>query len=245
VLAVDDERAQRNFYTSVISEHKLFRVDAASSAREAEKNLRANPDYRLCILDFGIDDLYGDEFYLVKKYAGLLPVVVVSGARDMERAFRASGFGAAGLIEKPVDLFAPTFWKRVAEVFLNAAVLPSLPPNANTILLESCAVLRRQPIASVARWADSTGSTEAYLRRLWTESCGVSPKITLFLFNFYKEAFAYFTALFLSEFGDDDVAPRQPDAREHRRKIAYYNKYRKEIEGMLLRPYANAPRPTQ
>ncbi len=240
VLAVDDEHFQREMYVKTIGDHRLYKVAAVSSACEAEQFLQSSGQISMCLLDLGIDDISNDEFYLLKKYGGQIPFIIISAAKDLCRGFQARDLGCVHLLPKPVNFFDYEFWNVLMKSFLDRTVLPSLPENASPVLVETCRTIRQESPETVAQWAALSGITESYLRRIWNESNLGPPKHTLFLYNFYKEALTYCNAFFLSE-ANDTVFPRNPDREGHRRKVRYFEQYRYELEALTNNNAAGRP----
>ena len=169
LLVIDDDPCQLDYYDEMISGHPLYSVKKASCARDAEQIIKSSPVIHLCILDFGIDDIGNDEYYLLKKNSTKMPIIIISGSADLERAFEASKFGAAGLIAKPPQITAPKFWDILSKAFLESTILPVLPLTANPLLIECRKIICKDTPESVSDWAAKAHISDAYLRKLWTE----------------------------------------------------------------------------
>lgn len=232
ILVIDDDPSQLDFYEEMISIHPLFSVKKASSAREAANILQSSAPIHLSILDCGIDDIGGDEFYLLRKYSRKLPFVIISGSADMERAFEATNLGAAGMIAKPPELNSSRFWDTLAEVFLDKTILPDLSAAVNTQLNECCKIIRKNLPETVSDWAAQANITDAYLRRIWSECMAFPPKHILFLYTVYKKAFEFYNTLYLSEVNSSGKHPPVPDQMEHRRVMNYYLLNKRELDGI-------------
>lgn len=108
VLVVEDDADTRNLLTSALSTEGFHAV-AAEDGLEGLHLLRAvhhrAPDVPcLILLDLTMPRLSGEEFrraQLADPRVAAVPVVVMSGAVDLEK--RARDLGAVAIVPKPVD----------------------------------------------------------------------------------------------------------------------------------------------
>ncbi len=105
VLVVDDDRDMRIFAATVLSSHGYVVRQAADGVGAIEQLRDALPDLILLDLDMPVMD--GRAFCAALGQLGderlaSVPVLVVSGATDPE--LEAVGLGAAGALQKPVDV---------------------------------------------------------------------------------------------------------------------------------------------
>ncbi len=236
LLVIDDDQSQLDFYEEMISGHPLYKVTKASSAKDAEQKLKSSFHTHLCILDFGIDDVESDEYYLLKKYSHRLPIVIISGSADLERAFVASNLGAAGMIAKPPEVTSQKFWNTLNKAFLDNVILPATSQNTNPIFVSCCKIIQSYLPESVSDWAIKANITDTYLRRLWSDCYAFPPKHVLFLYRIYKQAFAYFDAHYLNKICNVQINITEPDQEEYRRIKNYYLQSKNELD--LLRDKA-------
>ena len=232
ILVVDDDPYLLDYYEDMLSGHPLYTVIKAATAREAESAIRSPSPIHLCILDFGIDDIDNDEYYLLRKYARKMPFVVISGSADMERAFEAARIGAAGMIAKPPDMNAQQFWTKLSDLFLQKTILPDLSSTSNTQLNECCRILIEGTPESVSEWAMEANITDAYLRKLWNDCYTFPPKHVLFMYRVYKSAFAYYNALYNSEINETDPFLPNIDSAEQNRQMQYYMQNKSMLDGI-------------
>jgi|GEM_PF-1118601 len=221
LLVVDNDPEQLEWYSDNLSAHPLISVRPTSTASQAECAIRHSLP-GLCIFDFGMDDIEKDEFYLLKKHAHHLPIVIISGSGDIERAFSAAIFGAAGMIAKPPDLASRKFWRIIKDMFLNRTILPPMTATMNPQLRECCRVLRDELPENVSEWAHRAGITDAYLRRLWTDCYSRHPKHVLFMYRLYKNAFEYFTEIFLANQNEQEPRLSGIDKNASKQWMEYY-----------------------
>ena len=101
VLVVDDEKAQRDLLTAVLS--SACRVDTAASVSEAVVKAELTPP-ALVIMDYAMPAASGIEgLQRLREIYPQLPVVILTGHADLEIARQAIQLGAVEYILKPFD----------------------------------------------------------------------------------------------------------------------------------------------
>jgi extracellular factor (EF) 3-hydroxypalmitic acid methyl ester biosynthesis protein len=101
VLIVDDEKAQRELLTGVLS--PSYRVDAAASVSEAVVKAELTPP-ALVIMDYAMPAASGIEgLKRLREIYPQLPVVILTGHADLEVARLAIQMGAVEYMLKPFD----------------------------------------------------------------------------------------------------------------------------------------------
>jgi type II secretory ATPase GspE/PulE/Tfp pilus assembly ATPase PilB-like protein/ActR/RegA family two-component response regulator len=105
VLVVDDDAVSRTLAGSVLRSQGMLVSEAADGA-EALGRIEAGPAVSLVVLDLSMPGLDGIEVLhrLRSRVAtSLLPVVVVTGATDVETEVRSMDAGADDYVRKPLD----------------------------------------------------------------------------------------------------------------------------------------------
>ncbi|MBN1308100.1 MAG: response regulator [Chitinispirillaceae bacterium] len=241
LLIVDDEPDLLYYFDELFSDHPLFNVKQAATSRAAEEIIHSCAPH-LCLLDLGICDVDGDEFYLLRKYSHRMPFVIISATTDIERVFTATKLGAAGMIAKPPDVGSPGFWSKISDAFLERSILPALTDAFNPCLTECCRILQNDLPDNVSDWAGKAGITDAYLRRLCTETCSFSPKQLLFIYKFYKDAFRYYNEFNLSVINHTEPPPPRIDRYEYQQQENYFLQHRRVMEAIRDRNGGNGVR---
>ena len=218
LLVVDDDTRTLGFYQDLFEEHPLYSVTCVSTSREAQKILQSSLPVHLGILDMGIRDIDNDEFFLLRTYAKKLPFIVISGTSDIERAYEASSLGAKGIFGKPLDLMSDRFWKTLRTLFLNKLILPG--ETSDPLLDQCCMVLKDTCPETVAAWADASGLSVGYLRKVCMKGFGIAPKQILFLYRLYRDAFLYY----------ENKRNTKIDSRYYDRQIGYYLQNKKLLD---------------
>ena len=101
ILAVDDDADFREGLTDVLDELG-YRVQTASNGREALETLRRDPAPDVILLDLRMPEMDGRAFHreLARdSRLAAIPLVVVSGSREVEGEARS--LGAAAVLPKP------------------------------------------------------------------------------------------------------------------------------------------------
>ena len=103
ILVVDDELGVTQFRTEALAV-KGYSVVQAEDGEQAYAHVR-NPDCRMLLLDLQMPRLNGFELLERMKKEGIdLPVIIMTGLRDLsEEALRALP-GAVKILHKPFDL---------------------------------------------------------------------------------------------------------------------------------------------
>lgn len=204
ILFIDDDPELLLLYKDIIKDHPLYNGMFASNADQAQ-NIIQNDKPHFCVLDLGINDIDQDEFYLIKKFSPRIPFIIISGSMDMERAFKATRLGAAGMIAKPPEFTLSKFWDTLADVFCNSVITPGLPANANQQLKICCEAIKTVLPESVSEWAANVNISESYLRKLWSECFTTSPKYMLAKYKMYYHALRYHNAAYLAENNQEEI----------------------------------------
>lgn len=150
VLLVEDDEALRR----LVAEHlrrRRFEVVEAGSAEEVLAEVREGAlRYALALVDVHLPGMSGLELTrLLLASAPLHPVLVITGDDDEAVARRALGYGAAGYLLKPFQLFE-----------LDAAVTQAV---AMLDLVETTEVLARSQAEHLKDWGEAGG----LLPRAW------------------------------------------------------------------------------
>jgi EAL domain-containing protein (putative c-di-GMP-specific phosphodiesterase class I) len=102
LLLVDDEEAILRSYTTFFVRHGAT-VVAANSGREALERMQARR-FDVVVSDIAMPEMSGLEFLMnVRSFDPDMPVILMTGAPDLETAVRAVEYGAFHYLGKPVD----------------------------------------------------------------------------------------------------------------------------------------------
>ena len=102
LLLVDDEEAILRSYTAFFVRHGAT-VVAASSGRDALEHMQAGR-FDVVVSDIAMPEMSGLEFLMnVRSFDPDMPVILMTGAPDLETAVCAVEYGAFHYLSKPID----------------------------------------------------------------------------------------------------------------------------------------------
>ena len=103
ILVVEDDDVTREGFGSVLKEHG-YKVDLASTGQHALDYLQRNGPPDLIVLDMLMQGMDGWQFlkYRDKKWRSV-PVLIATALSVASKEW-AAAMGAAGLLQKPIDL---------------------------------------------------------------------------------------------------------------------------------------------
>ena len=102
ILLIDDCDMMRRFLTPIFKDD--YHVVAVSNAMDAIEWLQSNAKPTVILLDFQLPDLTGIQMLQwLKKNEGWkeIPVLMLSGVKDMERRWQCIEAGASDFLAKP------------------------------------------------------------------------------------------------------------------------------------------------
>ena len=103
VLIVDDDVAVTNYFMVFLMQTEIFEPTVENDSRRVLELLRDN-EFQVMMLDLDMPNVTGMEILQQMKAAGIeLPVIILTGASDVDLAVRAMKHGAFDYLTKPVD----------------------------------------------------------------------------------------------------------------------------------------------
>src|SRR6187431_1753905 len=105
ILIIEDEAAIRRVLTKILTEESdSYQVEEAENGLIGLEKIKNN-DYDLVLCDIKMPKMDGVELLeAVKKIDSEIPIVMISGHGDMEKAINTMRLGAFDYISKPPDL---------------------------------------------------------------------------------------------------------------------------------------------
>jgi two-component system, cell cycle response regulator DivK len=107
VLVVDDDRANRKLAQDVLQRAGLRTIDAATGREAIRVAREVLPD--VILLDLRLPDMDGRDVARALAYdapTAAIPVVALSGLRQVDDGERLLAEGFRGYLEKPIDIEA-------------------------------------------------------------------------------------------------------------------------------------------
>ncbi len=103
VLIVDDDVAVTNYLMVFLMQTELFEPEVENDSRQVAEHLRNN-EYDVIMLDLDMPNVTGMEILQMMKAEGhQIPVVILTGASDVDLAVRSMKHGAFDYLTKPVE----------------------------------------------------------------------------------------------------------------------------------------------
>ncbi len=103
VLIVDDDVAVTNYFMVFLMQTEIFEPTVENDSRKVIEHLKNN-SFHVMMLDLDMPNVTGMEILQQMNAAGLeLPVIILTGASDVDLAVRAMKQGAFDYLTKPVD----------------------------------------------------------------------------------------------------------------------------------------------
>ena len=192
LLLIDDDESILQYVTELVRAIPLYRIECASSARKALALWEPPKRYHACITDLGIDDMKGDEFFILRQFGRQTAFIIFTGATSPIKGFTAGQLGARALMEKTNNVDQMTLLKTLNHYALLNVLNPSfLRSDDNTLSLSTDLLFRKSP-QQVTEWALELGISDRELRHIWKRHLGANAKIILFIYHVYHRAFTYF-----------------------------------------------------
>jgi hypothetical protein len=140
----------------------------------------------VCLLDLGLREREGDQFYLLKSYGLDTVMIIVSGSDSLEMGYAAASLGARGMIHKTV-LSRMKLVEQINEKFLESILLPGLL-RGDRLMVKAVDVAKRRVFKTVEEWSMSSDVEEEYLDACYGDVSEASAEIRLLLHRLYKAA---------------------------------------------------------
>lgn len=103
VLIVDDDVAVTNYFMVFLMQTEIFEPEVVNDSRLVEDLLQEN-HYDVIMLDLDMPNVTGmDILKMMKAKAIEIPVLILTGASDVDLAVRSMKYGAFDYLTKPVD----------------------------------------------------------------------------------------------------------------------------------------------
>ena len=103
VLVVDDDVAVTNYFMVFLMQTELFEPEVENDSREVAALLKKNT-YDVIMLDLDMPNVTGMEIMRQLRADGNdVPVIILTGASDVDLAVKAMKYGAFDYLTKPVD----------------------------------------------------------------------------------------------------------------------------------------------
>jgi DNA-binding NtrC family response regulator len=156
ILVVDDEPSQRKLLGGFL-ESRGFRSEEAASGEAALEKIRQSPP-AMVLLDVRLPGISGIEVLgEIRKFAGDLPVLLITAYADLRQAVAAMKSGADDYLAKPIDLeeLETAITETLGLPGGKSAAARTTPPLPASFVCESPAMRRVVETAAVVAPSDA------------------------------------------------------------------------------------------
>lgn len=228
LLLVEDDVHYQDIILEFLEPVKIFTFQTVSSSSAALDYLKERKRIHFCILDLGISDYAGDEFYILRRYAHSIPCIVLTGSQSPSKGAACIQLGAKAVMEKGSELKFTDLYRSICNYTLRGLLHGGNPKNnADTLNLAIETLIEHQP-ATVTEWAEKLLITDRQMRNLWHDHVGLGAKQILELYELFSNAFNYYNKILFGEQKSTEI--------EINRSHAFFKKYQSEIADLLCAP---------
>ena len=131
ILVVDDDPVQQEILSLMLLRRLGYISVPALNGRNALSTLQKNESIQLVILDMGLPDIDGLELLsLIREHRPDLPVIMLTGQKDIGLAVKAMKAGARDFLTKPPEK------ERLEIAILNALKASFLEKEVNRLIVQ-------------------------------------------------------------------------------------------------------------
>jgi DNA-binding NarL/FixJ family response regulator len=227
LLVIENDPGDREQLATLLKTLPCYSVTIASDNSSAIDALRSGKRMHACITDLGMDDIGGDEFYVLRQYAHHCSMIVLSGCRSPQKGAASVQFGARAVFDKGASFQSSSLIRTLNELTLiNIVNHRYAESSGDTFNLATKILIKTNP-QSVTEWAENMRITDRQLRNLWHTGSGFGAKHILFLYHCCKSTFRYYEERLFnipkeSRFTPPFSAKRLAAYFENHRKILTY-----------------------
>jgi len=230
ILLLEDDPGYQDLILEFLEPVKMFKFRKASSTSMAMDFINGNIIFHLCILDLGISDYAGDEFFILRNYADYFPCIVLTGSQSPGKGAACIQLGAKAVMEKGSSFKFDYFYSCICEHIIRGILSRKTMKKGTDTLNDSIDILLQHKPSTVTQWADYLLITDRQMRNLWHNETGFGAKHILELHFLLSNAFKYYQCVL---FGEKDIW-EMTAAQDESRSYQFFNSHREEIEKILL-----------
>lgn len=230
LLLLEDDPGYQDLILEFLEPVKIFAFRKASSTSKAMQFINDNQKFHLCILDLGISDYAGDEFFILRNYAHCFPCIVLTGSQSPGKGAACIQLGAKAVMEKGSRFKFDFFYSSICEHTIRGILSQKAAKKTSDTLNASIEILLQQKPSTVTQWADYLLITDRQMRNLWHNETGFGAKHILELHMLLSNAFKYYQYILFGEKDIWEMTAAQDDSRSHQ----FFISHSEEIEKILM-----------
>lgn len=230
LLLLEDDPGYQDLILELLEPVKIFTCHKASSTSKALQYINGTSRIHICILDLGISDYAGDEFFILRNYADSIPSIVLTGSQSPGKGAACIQLGAKTVMEKGPGFSFDLFYSSVCEQTIRGILGRKTAKKASDTLKDSIDILLQRQPSTVTQWADYLLITDRQMRNLWHNETGFGAKHILELHILLSNAFTYYKEILFDEKGRREKTNLLDDSRCR----LFFNSHREEIENLLV-----------
>jgi len=230
LLLLEDDPGYQDLILEFLEPVKIFALRKASTTSSAIQLINENRKFHLCILDLGISDYAGDEFFILRNYAECFPCIVLTGSQSPGKGAACIQLGAKTVMEKGSAFKFELFFASICEHTIRGILSQKAAKKGSDTLNASIDTLLQRKPSTVTQWADYQFITDRQMRNLWHNETGFGAKHILELHLLLSNAFKYYRCILFGEKDIREITALQNDSRSHQ----FFNSHSEEIEKILM-----------
>ncbi len=230
LLLLEDDPGYQDLILEFLEPVKIFTFQKASSTSKAMQFINDKRKFHLCVLDLGISDYAGDEFFILRNYAECFPCIVLTGSQSPGKGAACIQLGAKAVMEKGSRFKFDLFYSSICEHTIRGILSQKAVKKASDTLNASIDILLQRKPSTVTQWADNLLITDRQMRNLWNNETGFGAKHILEFYKLLSDAFKYYRCILFGEKDIREVTALQDDRKSHQ----FFNNHREEIEKILM-----------
>lgn len=230
LLLLEDDPGYQDLILELLEPVKIFTCHKASSTGKALQCVNDTSRIHVCILDLGISDYAGDEFFILRNYADSIPSIVLTGSQSPGKGATCIQLGAKAVMEKGPGFSFDLFYSSLCELTIRGILGRIAAKKASDTLKDSIDILLQRQPSTVTQWAEYLLITDRQMRNLWHNETGFGAKHILELHILLSNAFDYYEHILFGKSGMRGKSATLDDSRSH----LFFCRHREEIGSLLV-----------
>jgi DNA-binding NarL/FixJ family response regulator len=229
ILLIDDDSFFADMIMELLEPVSMINVSCVSSSLKAEKLILSGKRFHLCVLDLGISDIAHDEFYIIRRFAHVCPVIVLTGSSSPVKGATSILLGAKIVMEKGRNFSSRLFYDTLMKyILINIVHRQYNESSTDTVNFATKVLIEKKPVTAT-QWAEYLRITDRQLRNLWPNDLGLSVKHILQVYYLFYSAFKYYETQLFS----DSITNTKEKCIDINKTRAFFEQYNSCILNLL------------